>query len=452
MFMKRKSWVSSLAAALCIFAMQDSPANAADRIAPVGLADGPGVWVNLWSYPDSDVEAYCLKLHNSGIRNLFVQTSRSNTESIRQPEILGALLDTCHKYKIRVIAWSFLELADPEADAKKLIDAARFRSPNGRSFDAIAPNLEKDLNAAKVERLSKALRAELGQGYPMIAVVFSPLNKAPQVAFTPWKLIDKYYDVIAPMDYWNSKYAKLEPYSYTRDTVKKVRELCGRPDVELHIIGDGMKTHAPAIKEFMRACRDTSVTSASLYPFHKTTDEQFQCLTQYHEYFPVNSRYRLAAFRELLKSGSLPQTGQTSIDPSKPMPRGEFYRLVAARLTGRNDLHETHAVKLLLDYGIVPDEHKQAISNTPLYAGESMEHREAYLLVANAVEARSRAHKTGVRLDGHRPVKILSADPKRGDAWFWQPAMAQSAHPQGKQILSYIDAAHIILSAEHDLR
>ena len=453
--MKSKWWVTTLLAASTVLSTQASPAAAVEKAtqavatpaAPAGLADGPGVWMNIWSYPVNNVDAFCLKLHNSGVRNLFVQTSRSNTESIRQPEVLSALIDGCHHYKIRVIAWSFLELANPEADGQKLIDAAKFRTATGQSFDAIAPNMEKDLNPAKVERISKHLRATLGPNYPMIAVVFSPLNKATQVANIPWKMLDKYYDVIAPMNYWNSKYAKLEPYSYTRDTIKKVRELCGRQDVEIHIIGDGMKTHAPEIKDFMKACRDTAVTSASLYPFHQTTDEQFQCLSQYHEYFPVNSRYRLAAFRELIKSGAMPRP---VLDPAKAMPRGEFYHILAHKLTGRNDLQEAQAVRLLMDYGLVPEQHKQAFAAKPLYVGENMEHREAYALIANMIEAKSRAQKAGLKFNGQKPVNLLRAH-HRGD-WFSLPAQAEPSSAQPKQILTYMDAAHIILSAEHDFR
>src|SRR6516162_2023271 len=194
------------------------------QAAPPGLADGPGVWLNMWNYP-ADPEAYCLKLHASGIRNLFVQTSRSNTDSICNPAGLGSLLDTAHRYKMRVIAWSFAELSNPNADAGKLIAAARFVSPNGQRVDAVAPNLEKDLSAPKVQAYSQALRDALGESYPMIAVVYSPLNHAPQVASIPWKMLDKYYNVIAPMNYWNSKYEKIEPYEYTLQTIKKIRAL-----------------------------------------------------------------------------------------------------------------------------------------------------------------------------------------------------------------------------------
>ena len=103
-----------------------------------GLGDGPGIWMNMWNYPTEDYEAYCLKLHAKGIRNLFVQTSRSNTEAVCHPDKLGPLIDACHRYKIRVIAWSFAELQNPQADANKLIEAARFLSPTGQHIDAVA--------------------------------------------------------------------------------------------------------------------------------------------------------------------------------------------------------------------------------------------------------------------------------------------------------------------------
>ena len=36
-----------------------------------GSGDGSGIWMNMWNYPTEDYEAYCLKLHAKGIRNLF---------------------------------------------------------------------------------------------------------------------------------------------------------------------------------------------------------------------------------------------------------------------------------------------------------------------------------------------------------------------------------------------
>lgn len=52
---------------------------------PYGIADGAGIWVNMWNYP-AEADSYCLKLYASGIRNIFIQTSRSNTDAVCNPE------------------------------------------------------------------------------------------------------------------------------------------------------------------------------------------------------------------------------------------------------------------------------------------------------------------------------------------------------------------------------
>ena len=81
----------------------------------------------------------------------------------------------------------------------------------------------------------------------------------------------------------------------------------------------------------MRACRDNGVTSASLYPFHQVTGEQYDCLARYTDYFPVNARFSLGAFRELRKQGDFVAVK----DPSSQVRRSEFYGLIAERLTGK---------------------------------------------------------------------------------------------------------------------
>ena len=430
-------------ALLCTMAASfvSSPSASAAEQGHPGIADGAGIWMNIWSYPKGDTDQYCRKLQQSGIRNLFIQTSRPNTPAIQQSDVLGRLIDSCHHHKIRTIAWSFAELQSPEGDARKLIDAAHFRTPEGHGFDAIAPNLEKDLSYNKVEKYSQCLRKELGESYPMIVVVYSPLNKAPEVARTPWKLLDRYYNVIAPMSYWNSKYAKLEPYGYTRDTINRIRELVGRPDVEIHVVGDGMKTHSPEIKSFMSACRDTAVASASLYPFHQVTEEQYDCMTSYFEYFPMNSRYRLAAFSKLYKSGVF---SDRVTNPARAIERGEFYRLLTTKLTSKRQMTAEEASTFLCAYGVIPHEHKTAIERTAGYLREPMGHKEAYVLVARALEADLKAQKMGLNLDGKHPVKLVREHKKQGE-WFVLPALAENIHEVRRDHLNYLDASQIIL-------
>jgi hypothetical protein len=432
---------------------------------PQGLADGPGIWVNIWNYP-TDSEAFCLKLHANGIRNIFIETSSAKTEAIVNPPLLEALIDSAHRYKMRVIAWSFAGLSDPVADADKLIAAAKFRTAKGGKVDAAAADLEKNLQLENVVAYSEKVRQVLGTSYPLIAVVYSPLNHAPDVALIPWKTLDKYYNVIAPMDYWNSKYEKIEPYSYTLETIKQIRKLVGRPDVEIHVIGDGMGTHGDSIGKFFTACHTAAATSASLYPNQKPTEEQLTVLGQYPQFFPVNSRFRLAAYRELCKQGALVLPEQT--DPADLISRGEFYRLLVRQiyLTARgnkvqklvgptaaeaasnlsvpeafNILAKVQAIKL--PAGTIA---KNVTDNDFLAAAISpKEALETSALVLDAKDNIKRAISQQAKPVAN--TTVLKTISHRVERSFVQPAFAQGelGTNVNSQPLTYLDAAQIVL-------
>jgi len=425
-----------------------------------GLADGPGVWINMWNYPTQDFEAYAQKLYASGIRNLFAQTSRSNTEAIAHPAELGALIDACHKYKIRVIAWSFAELQNPGADADRLIAAAKFRSPMGDSIDAIAPDLEKNLNPALVESYTKRLRAALGPEYQLIACVYSPLNKAPQVALTPWKLIDKYYDVIAPMAYWNGRLQPIDAYTYTKRTVERVRELTGRSDVAVHVIGDGMGTHASEIGEFLRACRNSGAHSASLYPNQRTTDEQYMALGRYSEFIPANSSERLSTFSNLLNAGVV--SPPRNSDPSNAIGRGDFLNIVAIGLK----LPKQRDSQAIYDYfkrlGVIDqigNEFPEWSLTEELNEPISDNSASRFITLARAAHNRARAGQHPLRLarnhrsegsEGSGNDYMTMNRPERSDRLFAAPAFASDRHSNSsgdnkESALSYLDAVDLFL-------
>jgi len=423
-----------------------------------GLADGPGVWINMWNYPTQDFEGYAQKLYANGIRNLFAQTSRSNTEAIAHPAELGQLIDACHKYKIRVIAWSFAELANPAADADRLIAAAQFHSPLGDRIDAIAPDLEKNLSPGLVEAYTKRLRQALGADYQLIACVYSPLNKAPQVALTPWKLIDKLYDVIAPMAYWNGRMQTIDAYTYTKRTVERVRELTGRSDVAVHVIGDGMGTHSSEIGEFLRACRNSGAHSASLYPNQRTTDEQYLALSRYADYIPSNSSERLTAYRNLLNAGVV--SSPRNSDPSNAIGRGDFLNLVARglKLTALPDSEAVydHFRRLgVIDQ--IGEEFPEWSITEDLREPISDNSAKRFIALAKVAQARVKAGQRPARRAASRnnyDNNQVSGEymtmnrPERSDRLFSSPVFASDTHGQsanGEDALSYLEAVDLFL-------
>lgn len=411
------------------------PAQALTSAQPAGLADGPGLWVNIWNYPKDDLDVYCNHLKNHGMRNLFIQTSRSNTPAIAHPEDLGPLIEACHRHHIRVIGWSFADLIDPQADADKLMQAARFISPNKEKLDGIAGDLELNLSEAKVEAYSRKLREDLGPNYPLIAVVYSPLNQATQASLTPWKVLGKYWNVIAPMTYWSGKHQKLDPYTYTTVTIQKVRELVGQSDIEVHPIGDGMRATNEGIKSFLQACKDNEAVSASLYPNQKPTADQLLILSRYSDYFQDNARFRLAAYRELRKSGKMPEPPKG--DPSQFISRGEFYRLLVHHVYAKVGSSPTtaQAVETLVKLQMLDEPGSHSL-NQPIAS------TEAFNLLAMIIQAQGRP--------------VTAAHKKhRADSWLVQPAAAESsggAKSAGIRPLNYLDAAQLVLLSGASLR
>lgn len=445
-----------------LFALAPAGAEPFFDLTPAGIADGPGIWVNIWHYPEGDLNVYCSRLRAHGIRNLFIQTSRSNTDALPHAEKLGAVVEACHRHGVRVIAWSFAELVDPKGDAAKMIAAARYRSPQGERIDGIAANLEKNLERWRVELYSRELRRALGPNYPMMAVVFSPLNKAPEVARTPWTLLGQYYDVIAPMAYWGGRRQSLDAYTYTTTTIHKVRQLTGSAHAEIHVIGDGMGTGASDIVQFLRACQAAEATSASLYPNHRPTPDQLAALARYPDFFPENARFRLAAFKGLVRSGALRCPPDN--DPSRPLSRGEFYKLavdqlyrpMARRMHGgtegaaasaqttsdTGDPFGLEAYRVLTRIGAVPDypDIGRWDLESPIGSGEALS------VIAGLVELQSEG--PGQPHRRHHPVK------QRPDRWLVPPVRAEAAQPGQQRAcsLNYLDAAQMVLEARAGLR
>jgi hypothetical protein len=293
----------------------------------------------------------------------------------------------------------------------------------------------------------------------MIAVVYSPLNKCFEVKRISWPLLAKYFDVIAPMIYWNSKYEKIEPYDYTVKSVKKIRELCGKSDIEISAIGDGMGSNAAAIAEFMRACRDTEATGISLYPNHKITQEQKIAVAHHTDYLKPNSRFRLAAFREYVRQGKL--NAPASFDPSKAITRRDYYQLIVRQMYpafthSKSDKSRSNsnlptqaeckeasgeqALQILIGLGLVADMSEmssiQGILDSPIYPDESVS------LIASLLEMDKA--KLGNRQNKSR----------RFDRWLVPSAEAENKERQGgnNRPVNYVDAAHMVLQASSALR
>jgi hypothetical protein len=262
------------------------------------------------------------------------------------------------------------------------------------------------------------------------------------------------------MSYWNSKYTTTGgAYQYTLSTIKKIRELTGRPDLDIHIIGDGMGTSPESISQFLLACKKGAATSASLYPNQQVTVSQLGVLSHYPEFFPSNGRFRLAAFKELTKNGKL--TFSSGEDPSNNISRGHFYQLLVRQFYPNNNLNNQYISDTQesnnLDKAIQEDYKALTIlSNaritiiTPLTESEikqslssPLTSKEAFDIIAKIIENRSQA-KTN-KLVGQSKALVLRTT-KQAKQLFAQPAYAAESTDDTNP-LSYLDAAQIVLLA-----
>jgi hypothetical protein len=132
------------------------------------------------------------------------------------------------------------------------------------------------------------------------------------------------------MTYWSGKNQRIDAYTYTTKTIQRIRELTNRSDVNIHVIGDGMYSTQAQIQQFLKACKDAEVASASLYPNHKLTQDQLETMSRYPDYFQPNSQFRLAAYRELKNTGLMKEPEKN--DPSKYITKGEFYKIAVQHL------------------------------------------------------------------------------------------------------------------------
>jgi hypothetical protein len=184
------------------------------------------------------------------------------------------------------------------------------------------------------------------------------------------------------------------------------------------------------------------------------TAEQMDCIAHYSEYFPVNSRFRLAALHQLLKQGDLELSA--NFDPSQPITRGEFYRLLARQLRGKDpSLSAAKSLEVLSKAGA-----GKFIASGDINVDEALQSpissNEAFNLLAKLMDKNGnfgnfeQAIPVGKIASAKRPGKKL-----RADRWFVQPAFAAENRlntPKGAKPMNYLDAAQLVLEASSGLK
>ncbi len=253
---------------------------------------GLGTWLDIyasaaWAHPDREVAA----MAREGVRTLYLQTGNygQNVDLVR-PHALGRFLDRAHAVGLRVVAWYLPSLTDPGRDARRALAAIRFRSVRGERFDAFALDIEASLvrgvplRNQRLLRLSARLRAAVGPGYALGAIIPSAVGMRRHPAYWPrfpYRPLARFYDVFLPMAYFTDAgvHGTQPARAYLAADVAAIRARTGNPDVPIHLIGGlAGAMGARETAGFMRAVGDCAPVGYSLYEFPITSRATWSAL------------------------------------------------------------------------------------------------------------------------------------------------------------------------------
>lgn len=263
----------------------------ADHSATVDTTDvyrGLGTWLDIydgaWDHPDASVR----KMAAEGIRTLYLQTSNfSRGRPFVHPEGVAAFLDAADRHGIRTVAWYLPGFRDVELDLKRSLAAVRLRTPAGNSFDSFAMDIESpevarvSARTERTMRLSERLRRIVGGGYPLGAIIPSPLRMEVDPSYWPgfpYRELARVYDVILPMTYFTFRVNGSEgAHAYTAGNIDIIRRETGDRSIPIHVIG-GIGANRQETAGFVRAVRERGIMGASYYTFPLTPRESWDAL------------------------------------------------------------------------------------------------------------------------------------------------------------------------------
>ena len=268
--------------------VEDQPVAPAAEVATARwLPTGTGMWLHEWNRSEGgNAQAVVARSLASGLSHLYVQTGSTKKGWIGE-EVLSELLPATEGTGLSVIAWDFPKLIDPEADARRLVQAATWQRPGVPRVAAVAPDVETAaegtrLSADAVTRYYATLRAELPPEIAVLATVPWPSEK--RTGSYPYAETAVYSDAFVPMAYWYNR----RPWVVTATSMDWLKRF-GKPVMPVGQGYDG-RLDAPylaadpapdrSVQAFVNAAREAGAQSISLWSWQTTGDLQWGVLAR----------------------------------------------------------------------------------------------------------------------------------------------------------------------------
>jgi hypothetical protein len=261
----------------------------------IGAFRGLGAWVDTYDYDDiPDPVAAVADMKARGVKTLYIQTGRWNkpdkdaSEPFADRAVLERWIHAAHAQKMKIVGWYLPAYDDMTRDVRRTRAIALYRTALGQRFDALGIDIEyraqvsrDEFNAGVADHVRR-VRLLLGSKYPIAAITPAPLQmeiRPEYWAGFPWRSLAEHSDVFMPMAYWSFRHdCDSNPahcaYGYTRGSVEKIRELTGKPNVPVHVLGGVADAiTAQEVVDFVKAATDTNVYGGSLYDYFTTKPE-----------------------------------------------------------------------------------------------------------------------------------------------------------------------------------
>ena len=264
----------------------------AERPATVVYA-GTGAWVDRYDFNRmADPAGIVRDMAVHGVETLYIETASwrvPRSVDIVAPEATAEMVDAAHANGIKVVAWYLPGFADRAIDMRRIRAALAFTTPSGQRFDSFALDIEANIvnplrrRNASLLRLSRSIRRAAGPDYALGAIVPDSRSTCCGGLWPglPYRALARTYDVFLPMAYstFGRAWTARGVYSYTRDNVRFLRAVTGRP---VHIIG-GLTAQMDESTQYAvtRAARDSGAYGVSFYKYMDYDEASWEAMASF---------------------------------------------------------------------------------------------------------------------------------------------------------------------------
>jgi hypothetical protein len=242
---------------------------------------GKGMWIHkLNRAAGGNIRVLVDQAKAAGLTHVYVRLGSSKSGFYARQD-LDRLLPAAHAAGLKVVGWDFPYLNDPLADAARAREMIWYATPWGHRIDAFSADIETTsegtrLTDTAVRDYGNALRAAVGDKYPLIATVPRPSPKR----WFPFGALTA-FDAIAPMVYWGNR----DPAVDVAGAIANLSFL-NKPVIPVgqayDMAVDGGPRGAPsrqALEKFISSAATHGATGVSFWVWDQATDEHWLAIS-----------------------------------------------------------------------------------------------------------------------------------------------------------------------------